>query len=155
MATQVRYREVRFPVDVEWDGGRRSTARVADKQSLRIATPPVFRGTDPELWSPEDAFVAAAGSCRAVTIAALAEREALPLHSLSVLADGVVGRRPDGRFGFVRIEQTVQLQTDPESEEAARALVAKAEEGCLVSISLDLPVLTTVEVNQPLPVDAR
>ena len=147
MTSQVRYREFRFPVQVGWDGGRRTTARVEGKQSVRIATPPEFRGTDPELWSPEDAFVAAAGSCLAVTIAALAEREQLPLTDLSIQADGVVGRRDDGRFGFVRIEQTVELETDARHEEAARALVAKAEDGCLVTVSLALPVQTTVQIR--------
>ncbi|HSP74292.1 MAG TPA: OsmC family protein, partial [Gaiellaceae bacterium] len=100
-------REFRFPVEIAWDSGRRTTARVKGKQPLEIATPPEFRGSDPELWSPEDAFVAAAGSCLAVTIAALAEHEQLPLRGLAVRAEGIVGRRADGRFGFVRIEQTV------------------------------------------------
>ena len=97
--------------------------------------------------------MAAAGSCLAVTIAALAEREQLPLRHLSVNADGVVGRRPDGRFGFVRIEQTVELQTDPAHEEAARVLVAKAEDGCLVTVSLDVPVQPTVQIRPPLLAD--
>jgi uncharacterized OsmC-like protein len=82
-----------------------------------------------------------------VTIVALAERAQLPLRGLSVKADGVVGRRPDDRFGFVRIDQTVELATDAGHEDAARALVAKAEEGCLVTVSLDLPVQTTVNVR--------
>lgn len=151
MASQIRHREFRFPVDVVWRAGRRTTAYVSGKPPLRIATPPEFRGSDPDLWSPENAFVAAAGSCLAVTIAALAERAQLPLHSLSVKADGVVGRRPDGRFGFVRIEQTVELETDAGREAGARALVAKAEDGCLVSVSLDLPVETTVEIRALVP----
>ena len=151
MASQIRHREFRFPVDVVWHAGRRTTARVSGKSPLRIATPPEFRGTDPNLWSPEDAFVAAAGSCLAVTIAAFAEREQLPLHKLSVKAEGVVGRRVDGRFGFVRIDQTVELHTEAGHEDAARALVARAEDGCLVSVSLDLPVETTIEVRAPVP----
>ena len=151
MASQVRHREFRFPVDVVWHAGRRTTARVAGKPQLWIATPPEFRGTDPDLWSPEDAFVAAAGSCLAVTIAALAEREQLPMHKLSVKAEGVVGRRSDGRFGFVRIEQTVELHTDAEHEDTARGLVATAEDGCLVSVSLALPVETTVEIRALVP----
>lgn len=151
MTAQVRYREFRFPVEIAWDGGRRTTARVEGKQAVPIATPPEFRGTDPGLWSPEDAFVAAAGSCLAVTIAALAEREDLALTGLSIQADGVVGRRADGRFGFVRIEQTVELETDAGNEEAARALVAKAQDGCLVTVSLDLPVQTTVHIRTPSP----
>ena len=147
MASQVRYREFRFPVKIAWEGGRRTIARVDGKPPLPIATPPEFRGTDPHMWSPEDALVAAAGSCLAVTIAALAEREQLPLHGLSVKADGIVGRRPDDRFGFVRIEQTVEVTTDAAHEDAARALVAKAEDGCLVTVSLNLPVQTTVNVR--------
>ena len=117
------------------------------KPPLPIATPPEFRGTDPHMWSPEDALVAAAGSCLAVTIAALADREQPPLHGVSVKADRIVGRRPDGRFGFVRIEQIVEVTTDADYEDAARALVAKAEDSCLVTVSLDLPVQTTVDVR--------
>jgi uncharacterized OsmC-like protein len=149
MASPIRYREFRFPVEIAWEDGKRTVARVDGKPPLPIATPPEFRGTDPHIWSPEDALVAAAGSCLAVTIAALAEREQLPLHSLSVKAEGIVGRRPDDRFGFVRIEQTVEVTTDADHEDAARALVA-AEDGCLVTISLDLPVQTTVNVRAPI-----
>ena len=151
MPSQVRHKEFRFPVEIGWDGGRRTTARIDGKRDLAIATPPEFRGTDPELWSPEDAFVAAAGSCLAVTLVALAERDELTLHDLSVNADGIVGRRPDGRFGFVRIEQTVAVDVDAADEMAVRALVAKAEDGCLVTVSLDLPVETTVEVRPRVP----
>jgi organic hydroperoxide reductase OsmC/OhrA len=150
MSASVRPKQFRFPVDIDWDSGRRTRARVVGKQPLAIATPPEFRGTDPELWSPEDAFVAAAASCLAVTIAALAERDQLPLNHLAIHADGVVGRRDDGRFGFVRIDQLVELETDTGHEQAARALVTKAEEGCLVSVSLHLPVQTTVEIRTPL-----
>ncbi|HEX2412182.1 MAG TPA: OsmC family protein [Solirubrobacteraceae bacterium] len=151
MPAQVRHKEFRFPVEIGWEGGRRTTARVDGKPPLAIATPPVFRGSDPELWSPEDAFVASAGSCLAVTIAALAEREQLTLHGLSVEAEGIVGRRPDGRFGFVRLEQTVFIDVDAADEHAALTLVAKAEEGCLVTVSLDLPVATRVELRPRVP----
>ncbi len=150
MTPPVRHKEFRFPLQVGWDGGRRTTVRVEGKPPVRIATPPEFRGTDPSLWSPEDAFVAAAASCLAVTIVAFAEREQLPLNDLSISAEGLVGRRTDGRFGFTRIEQTVTVGTDEGHEAAARALVMKAEDGCLVAASLDLPVETTVEVRTAL-----
>lgn len=140
-------REFRFPVQIVWQGGRRTQARVDGKHPLVVATPPEFKGSDPELWSPEDAVVAAAGSCLAVTIAALAEHERVPLRNLDVRAEGVVGRREDGRLGFLRIEQHVELETDEGHEQAARELIAKAEAGCLVSASLDLPVETTIDVR--------
>lgn len=143
-------REHRFPADISWNGGLRATAWVAGKPLLALATPPEFRGADPERWSPEDLIVTAAGSCLAVTIAALAQHQQLPLYDLDVHAEGVVGRRSDGHFGFTRIEQTVELETDPEHEAALRAVVAKAEASCLVSVSLALPVDTTVRVRTPV-----
>jgi organic hydroperoxide reductase OsmC/OhrA len=87
-----------------------------------------------------------------VTIAALAERAELPLRALEVRSDGVVGRRPDGRFGFVRIDQQVRVSTERGFEAIARRLVEEAEAGCLVSVSLDLPVETAVDVDVLAPV---
>jgi organic hydroperoxide reductase OsmC/OhrA len=154
VAMAIRHREVHFPVEIGWDGGRRTSARVAGKRRLQIAPPPEFRGTDPDIWSPEDAFVTAAASCLAVTITGRVQREQLPMHDLSVRADGIVGHRADGRFGFVRIEQTVEIVVDAGHEDSARELVAKAEESCLVTASLDLPVTTTVRVHPPARVVA-
>ena len=153
MAGRVRPKEFRFPVEIDWDGGRRTTAGVAGKPLLGLATPPEFRGSDPGVWSPEDAFVAAAGSCLAVTIAALAEHEGIALQDLSVRAEGIVGRRPDGAFGFIRIEQTVIADVDTADSSAVAALVAEAEDTCLVTVSLDLPVETHVEIRPCAPVE--
>jgi organic hydroperoxide reductase OsmC/OhrA len=144
-------REFHFPAAVTWEGGRRTCARVEGKHAIGIAPPPEFRGTDPDTWSPEDFLTASAASCLAVTITGLAERARVPLRSLEVRGDGVVGRREDGRFGFVRLEQRVTLATDAGFEEQARALVEEAEAGCLVAVSLDLPIDTEVEVAVATP----
>jgi organic hydroperoxide reductase OsmC/OhrA len=144
-------REFRFPVDVAWEGDRLTTAYVAGKEPLSVATPPEFKGTTPDVWSPEDLFAAAAASCLAVTIAALADQQGVPLVNLDVRAEAVVGRRPDGRFGFSAIEQEVRVEIEGDDEAGVRALVAKAEETCLVAVSVDLPVTTTVEVRTTSP----
>ncbi len=49
-------------------------AEVEGKAAIEITPPPVFRGTDPSTWSPEDFLVAWAESCLAVTFTGLAER---------------------------------------------------------------------------------
>jgi peroxiredoxin-like protein len=143
----MRAREFRFPVEISWEGGRRTSAHIDGKQPLEIVPPPEFRGPDPTTWSPEDAFVTAAASCLAVTITGLVERSAFPLHSLEVSAEGVVGARDDGKFGFTAINQTVELETDPGRENEARAVVERAEDDCLVSVSLALPVQTVVNIR--------
>lgn len=144
-----RPKEFHFPLSVTWTGERRVTAQVEGKQAIEITPPPVFRGTDPTTWSPEDFFVAAAASCLAVTFTGLAARAGLAYSSLKVDADGVAGTRSDGRFGFTRLLLELEVETDEADEEKVRALAEKAEENCLVSASLDLPVDTVIEVKRP------
>ena len=143
----VRPKEFHFPLSVAWIGERRVAAQVAGKPAIEIAPPPVFRGTDPTAWSPEDFLVAAAASCLAVTFTGLAARAGLSYARLSVGADGVAGRRDDGRFGFTRLR--LRLQVASEQAEEARRLAEQAEQTCLVSASLDLPVETQIEVTAP------
>ena len=143
----VRPKEFHFPLTVEWVGERRVAAHVEGKPAIEITPPPVFRGTDPTAWSPEDFLVAAAASCLAVTFTGLAARAGLTYTSLKVDADGVAGKRDDGHFGFTRLLLRLELQTKPDDEQQARALADEAERTCLVSASLDLPVETVVEVS--------
>jgi len=147
--TTVRPKEFHFPLTVTWTSDRRVTAQVEGKQAIEITPPPVFRGTDPSTWSPEDFFVAAAASCLAVTFTGLAARAGLVYSSLKVDADGVAGTRSDGRFGFTRLLLELEVETDAADEAQARTLAEKAEETCLVSASLDLPVETVIKVNRP------
>jgi organic hydroperoxide reductase OsmC/OhrA len=145
----VRPKEFHFPLSVEWIGERRVAARVEGKPAIEIAPPPVFRGTDPATWSPEDFFVAAAASCLAVTFTGLAARAGLSYTKLKVDADGVAGMRADGRFGFTQLLLRLEVETYPAEEEQARQLGEKAEATCLVSASLDVPVETEIEVRRP------
>lgn len=145
--TTPRHKEFHFPLVVEWIGGRRVAARVEGKPPIEVTPPPVFRGTDPEIWSPEDFFVAAVASCLAITFTGLAARAGLEYVALRVSADGIAGRRPDGRFGFTRV--VLRLAIVAEDEQEARRLAEEAEETCLVSASLDLPVELEFDLQRP------
>jgi organic hydroperoxide reductase OsmC/OhrA len=151
-APTVRTKEFHFPLSVEGIGERHVEVQVEGKPDLVVTPPPVFKGTDPAVWSPEDLFVAAEAACLAVTFTGIAERAGLHYAGLRVDADGVCGRREDGRFGFTRILVRVALQTDPTDAEEARRLVEQAEANCLVTASLDLPVETEIEI---LPLESR
>jgi len=138
-------KEYRFTVRVEWMADRTVVAGVLGKQALEVSPPSEFNpDADPAVWSPEDLFCTAAASCLAVGIARLAAQAGVPLVELDVAAEGVVGQRADGRFGFTRLEQVVELVTEPGCEDAARELVRRAERTCLVAASLDVELETTV-----------
>jgi peroxiredoxin-like protein len=144
--TRQRPKEFHFPLTVDWAGERRVVARVDGKQGLEIAPPPVFRGTDPTTWSPEDVLVAASASCLAITFTGLAAREGVAYSGLRVEADGVAGVRDDGHFGFRRILLRVTIEGDEVEE--LRRLAERAEESCLVSASLGLPVELEVDTRR-------
>jgi organic hydroperoxide reductase OsmC/OhrA len=143
----IRAKGFHVPLTVEWVGERRMAASVEGKPAIEITPPPVFRGTDPTTWSPEDFFVAAAASCLAVTFTGLAAKAGLAYQELRVDADGVCGRRDDGRFGFTLLLLRLHLSADRSDERKARELAEQAEQDCLVSASLDLPVETEIEVK--------
>jgi hypothetical protein len=52
--SSVRPKEFHFPVKVESLGERRVAAHVEGKPAIEITSPPVFHGSDPATWSPED-----------------------------------------------------------------------------------------------------
>src|SRR5438093_3608629 len=126
----MRTKEHHFALSAGWLGERRVAVRVEGKPAIEVMPPPVFRGTDPSTWSPEDFFVAAAASCLAVTFTGLAARAGLAYSSLKVDGDGVVGTRSDGRLGFTRLLLRLEVETDPADEAHARELAEKAEQTC-------------------------
>ena len=140
-------KDFRFPVDVEVVEGRLTRAMVAGKPPLDVATPPEFKGGIPGVWSPEDLLVAAAASCYAVTLVAVAERSRLALRGLDVHGVGHVMRRGDGTVGFVAVELHAAFETDEESEGKARRLARKAKDVCIVTLALDVPVHLTLDVR--------
>jgi organic hydroperoxide reductase OsmC/OhrA len=140
-------KEMQFPVSVRWRGGRLARADGRDKESFELATPPEFRSGLAGHWSPEDLLVTAAASCFVLTLAAVAERREAPLLDATVSATGHMSRRDDGRFGFTVIEIDAELETIPGGEEAVQRAAQAAEERCLISQALDVPVHVAVEVK--------
>jgi organic hydroperoxide reductase OsmC/OhrA len=137
----------RFPVDVHWLHDKLTVASVPGKAPLEVATPPEFQGGLEGVWSPEDLFVGAVATCYTVTLVSAARRRQVPVRALQVRGFGDVGRRPDGEFGFVAVELTLELATDPGYENEARAAALDAEASCLVAVSLDTPVRVHVSVS--------
>lgn len=139
---------LRFPAAVEWHGGRLTRASAPGKPALDVATPPEFKGGMPGVWSPEDLLVTAAASCFAVTLVAVAERSGVELKALRVDGAGHVERAADGRFRFSVVELDVEVEADADPGRLER-LAAKAEQVCIVSLALDVPVHVRLVVAAP------
>lgn len=140
-------KEMQFPVSVRWRGGRLARADGRDKDSLELATPPEFKSGLAGYWSPEEMLVASTASCFVLTLAAVCERREAPLIDATVTATGHMSRRDDGRFGFTVIEMDAELETVPGGDAAVRLAAKAAEERCLISRALDVPVHVAVAVK--------
>ena len=140
-------KEMQFPLTVRWREGKLAFAEARDKEALEVATPPEFRGGLKGYWSPEDLLVASAASCFLLTFAAVAERREVPVVDVSVSATGHMSRRDEGRLGFTVIELDALIETTPGNEEAVLRAAAAAEERCLVTQALDVPVHVGVQVR--------
>jgi organic hydroperoxide reductase OsmC/OhrA len=139
--------DFRFPVEIAWPGGKRVIAAVPGKPSVEIATPPEFKGDFPDRWSPEDLLVAAVASCYAVTLIAITGRGEIPLHRLAISAEGAVGREGKEPFGFKTVHLRVAAATDSGREDDLRKAAERAEQGCLVSAALRIPIHLTIVVD--------
>jgi organic hydroperoxide reductase OsmC/OhrA len=98
--------------------------------------------------------VASTAACFTLTLAAVAERGGAPLLDATVTATGHVSHRDDGRFGFVVVEIDATLETIAGGEEEVRRAARAAEERCLVSQALDIPVHLAVTVKTIVPAGA-
>lgn len=132
-------KDFRIPVSVRWQGQQLVRVTAPDLDEIDVAVPRELRGPGGH-WSPEQLLVGAAASCFAVTFAALAERRQIPIHSLAITGSGQVGHRDDGRVGFVALELTPRIQTEPEYVTAAERTARTAHTACLVMTALDVPV---------------
>jgi organic hydroperoxide reductase OsmC/OhrA len=139
-------RSFAFPVSVEHVDGRLVRARVEGKPPLGVATPPEFKGTHPEVWSPEDLLVGATASCYAVTLVAVAERSGVPLHGLTVDGVGRMGFA-EGKLAFLGIDLKVGFATDAALVEEAEKAALRAEQGCFVSVALSVPVEVELRIE--------
>jgi organic hydroperoxide reductase OsmC/OhrA len=132
-------KDFRFPVSIRWQGQQLVRVEAPNVDEIDIAVPREFRGPGGH-WSPEQLLVASAASCYAVTFGAVAEQRGIPIHGLTVTGTGHVGQRDDGRLGFIAIELTARIQTEPEFVAAAERTARAAHTVCLVTGALDVPV---------------
>jgi organic hydroperoxide reductase OsmC/OhrA len=73
------------------------------------------------------------------------------VHDVAVDGVGRMSIGEDGKLGFVGIDLSAHLVTDPGQEEAAVAAAERAEQGCFVSQALSIPVRLETFVRAAAP----
>ena len=114
-------------------------AQSAGVPALSVDAPAEFGGPG-DAWSPETLFLAAIANCFVLTFRAVSAASGLKWQGLDCQAAGTLDKQ-DGkmRFTAVKLQASLVLETASDEDKALR-LMHKAEENCLVSNSLAVPV---------------
>lgn len=135
METEHNYRVVAW-----WASGKNGLAKCdSAPNAIHFAAPPQFGGIDGR-WSPEDLLLSAVASCFTTTFQAIAEYSRFDFTDLAVEAGGCVRKVASGyAFEEITIRPTLSIANAEEQSRADR-LLAKAQQLCLVSRALAVPI---------------
>jgi organic hydroperoxide reductase OsmC/OhrA len=111
-----------------------------DLPTLQSA-PPVEFGGPGDQWSPEEFFLASVADCFVLTFRATARASNLPWKSIETTVDGVLSRVDHvTRFTEITLHAALTLDALGKDDDKALRLLEKAEQTCLVTNSLAVPV---------------
>jgi len=142
-----RHKSFTFKTSVSWVEAKAGMLLSDGKPSLRVATPPEFKG-EGGVWTPEELFVASVETCHMATFMTFAGKHELPVLSYKSHANGVL-EFVDGDYRFTRIVifPTIVVAT-PAVEAEVYSLLREAQMHCLVANS----IASIVEVNPTIMV---
>jgi organic hydroperoxide reductase OsmC/OhrA len=131
---------------IRWEQGRKGTLTAPELNSITVATPPEFPKGEPNIWSPEHLYVAAANGCLMTTFLAIAENSKLDFVSFDSNATGKL-EKVDGMLMISEIElkPKVVLKNEKDRERALR-IIEKSEKMCLISNSMKSKIVLSPEV---------
>jgi organic hydroperoxide reductase OsmC/OhrA len=103
----------------------------------------------PRDFAPEHLTLAGLARCTLASLAYHAQRAGIKVASSTAAASGRVTKRTsDGRYAFVELDCSLDVELDPAPDtDTRRALLAKAERDCFVGASFVAPVHYAWRVN--------
>jgi uncharacterized OsmC-like protein len=103
----------------------------------------------PRDFAPEHLTLAGLARCTLASLAYHAHRAGIKVAASSASATGKVTKRSnDGRYAFVEIDCTLDVELSPDPDpETRRAVLSKAERDCFVGASFTAPVRYAWRVN--------
>jgi len=144
--TKIERKSFTYHTGSEWIGRRTAGLEAPGKPSLRISSPPEFRG-EANVWTPEDLFVAALETCFLMTFAGLIERKHLAVEAYYSLSEGLLEYQEDGyRFTRITIRPTV-IVTDIRAAEPVLISLEEAKRMCLIARSMTTEVVVEPDIE--------
>ena len=139
--------EHHYHVSAWWSSARTGLAKAdSSPTAIHFAAPLEFGGMEGR-WTPEELLLAAVAGCYTTTLRALAGKAGVQLTDLQVDANASVCRSRAGyRIDAIELRPTVKIASAQDRERALH-LIQEAENLCLVSRCLAVPVTFTPQLN--------
>ena len=145
--TASRTKSFTYKTSTVWTEGRSGTLSSEGKPTIRISSPPEFKG-ERNAWTPEEMFVGSVEMCHMNTFLAFAERRNIPILSYRSHANGVLEYvEGDYRFTRIVIFPTIAVCSSV-AETEVHDILREAEKHCLVANS----IASIVEVSPTIMV---
>ena len=144
---QIHRKSFTYRTSTSWLEGRSGLLSSEGKPTLRVSSPPEFKG-ESGVWTPEDMFVAAVEMCHMATFMAFAARADVPVISYRSHANGVLEFVDDDyRFTRIVLFPTVVVPSE-EFQKEVHELLQETSRHCLVTNS----IASIVEINPTIMV---
>lgn len=127
--------------------GRKYRVQFDGKPDLKGSADPIFRG-DPDVYNPEDLFVASLSSCHLLSYLALCARSKINVIAYEDDAIGTMVLRPDGGGKFESVMLRPKVTIAPGGDEKrAFDLHETAHDMCFIAASVSVPVLHEPQIK--------
>lgn len=133
-----------YEARITWTGEKKGRAEVDGLPALEVAIPPEFNGHS-GIWSPESMLVSSVASCIMTTFIAIAEASKFSFSGYESTAKGIL-EKTDAGYRFTSIDVAVTLTVASGEESKGERLLAKAEQNCFISKSVNADVHLKSEV---------
>jgi organic hydroperoxide reductase OsmC/OhrA len=134
-----RFKSFTYRTAVQWKELRQGSLAAEGKPTIDISSPPEFKGI-PNVWTPEDLFVASAEICTMSTFLSFGGRKNIPLISYKSTADGLL-EFVDGKYRFTTITVKPEIVVGSSwTRDMVEAVVHEAHDNCLIANSMNTRV---------------
>jgi len=137
-----------FEIRLDWLELKRGILSSTDvRDTIKVATPKPFGGAGEE-WSPEHLFLGSVSSCFMTTFLSIAEKMNIDITHYDCHTIGLIEKN-DGQYRFTKIDVYPKVYIIEEGfREKLTTALEKAQQYCLVSNSINCPVIYHTEILQ-------
>ena len=142
--------EHKYPVTVEWSGGREGSGTIRTQTSGKafpINVPPEFMGPGGET-NPEELLTSAITGCYTITFGIVAANRKLPIRGIAVQAEGTVEQNGAAfKYKQIVIKPTITLLAEATDDQVkiAEDMAHKCDAYCIVTNAVRATVEVIVE----------